>query len=462
MMDAKKPEYPVDSKIVVTVTPDMMNAFLLITAPANGGRTVSYEDVAEELLRNGVRYNINEKLINEAINMKKYDMQIPVAKGRKPVDGTNGLILYHFSSKVDSTPRVDENGFVDYKDISFVRTVTKGTVIANIKLPTEGECGYDVRGVEVRQKPGVPAQFRVGSNTSLTPDRTQIVADEDGCLVFRRGGFDVDLSVVVNGNVDYSTGNVDFIGDVKIKGDVSEGFTVKSKKNIIIYGNAVNATLSAAGDITVKKGLINSTVNCKGTITADFCEHSVINCEGLFTSGNCVMSKVHCGELICKGELSGGDYESMSNITTETAGTKNYVRTHVSAGRLSILSRERVSLQHKLEDAERNIDELTHIIEFLNQMKKNEGKLSEEKELVLGTAVKSRIVKKSDAAKFTKRIADITAELGAAENVSIRIRRIVYPGVVANINDSVLKITDEHRYCVIKLGKDEKAALFTL
>jgi uncharacterized protein (DUF342 family) len=40
-----------------------------------------------------------------------------------------------------------------------------------------------------------------------------------------------------------STGNIYFIGDVKVKGDVKEGFTVVTEGNLDIWGGADNATI---------------------------------------------------------------------------------------------------------------------------------------------------------------------------------------------------------------------------
>ena len=41
---------------------------------------------------------------------------------------------------------------------------------------------------------------------------------------------------VVPGDVDFSTGNIDFIGSVKVMGSVRNGFSVKAEGNVEIMG----------------------------------------------------------------------------------------------------------------------------------------------------------------------------------------------------------------------------------
>lgn len=96
-------------------------------------------------------------------------------------------------------------------------------------------------------------------------------------LVYTNGSFCIEESLLIRGDVDVSSGNIDFIGDIMVKGNVMEGFSVTSKKNVTIFGTVTNGTVTADGDITIKLGSINSKLRSeKGSIKLDFCQNSSV------------------------------------------------------------------------------------------------------------------------------------------------------------------------------------------
>ena len=60
---------------------------------------------------------------------------------------------------------------------------------------------------------------------------------------------------VVNGDVDYSTGNIQFNGNVVINGTVPDGFEVKAEGDIVVMKIAESARLEAGRDIIIKGGV---------------------------------------------------------------------------------------------------------------------------------------------------------------------------------------------------------------
>ena len=214
--------------------------------------------------KNNVKYGLDMDMIKSIAEEKRYSSKLPVARWTPPVNGTDGTITYKFDREVKNAPVEDEHGFVDYKNLGLIRTVHAGDVIAEITMPTDGEPGTDVRGKTLRQILGKKAKYTVGTNTKVTEDGLQIVSSVDGNVNYRGGAFHVDQVVTVAGDVDASVGNITFVGDVVVKGEVMEGFKISSNANIIVAGNVNGATLEADGDIVIKKGCINSHVMAHG------------------------------------------------------------------------------------------------------------------------------------------------------------------------------------------------------
>lgn len=61
-----------------------------------------------------------------------------------------------------------------------------------------------------------------------------LIATMDGHLEYSNGAFYVRPVLEIRGDVDYSTGNIDFIGDVQIAGDVRENFSVRATGSITV------------------------------------------------------------------------------------------------------------------------------------------------------------------------------------------------------------------------------------
>lgn len=448
---------PVDCEISVTVSPNGSEACVTVTPPQNGGAEVTAEAILRKLAELNVTYGIDSEALNALVNDRRYGERVRVARWKPAVNGEDGTITYHYDKKVEIAPVEDEHGFVDYKNLGLVRTVHKGDVIADITLPTQGESGMDVRGKVLRQIVGKKASYAIGTNTELTEDGTRIIASTDGNINYKGNAFTVEQVVTINGDVDASVGNINFVGDVIVKGEVLEGFKISSNANIVVAGNVNGASLEADGDIIIKKGCINSKVVAHGSVTINFCERSDIRCDGTLTSSNFVICDVYCGELVMKGNtggLMGGKYTSLDSVEISSIGTKNYTPTQLTVGDNALLAEERNAVQNEIEKDQKNIGELTMIINFLNEKKKELHSLPEDKEKILGNACRQKILLGVEVSKLNKRVDEINTTLSSRQYLTVGCKGYMYPGVKIIINDAVFKADVEYVRTRIRLGED--------
>ena len=448
---------PVDCVISVTVTSNCSEVYVTADPPENGGREVTVEAILSRLSELKITYGINVEEIKRIANERLYGERILVAQWTPAVNGTDGTISYRFEKQVKIAPVEDDHGFVDYKNLGLIRTVHKGDVIADITLPTEGTPGIDVRGQTLRQIVGKKASYTVGTNTELTEDGTQIIASTDGNINFKGGTFVIDQIVTINGDVDASVGNISFVGDVIVKGEVMEGFRISSNANIVVSGNVNGATLEADGNIVIKKGCINSKVIAHGSVSINFCEHSNIRCDGELSSSNFVICDVYCGSLNVKGTnggLMGGTYTSLSSVEVSNIGTKNYTPTLLTVGDNALLAEEKETVLKSIERSQKTLDDLILVINFLNEKKKELHTLPEEKEVMLGNACRQKILLGVEINKLRKRVDEIDTCLSNRQYLSIGCKGHLYPGVKIIINDAVFKAESEYVRTRIALDED--------
>ena len=448
----------VDCSYDVTVSPGNKEAFVFVKPPSGTGKHVTEEGIKEALKVNNVVFGYRDDMIKMIVNERKYSQKLCVAVAQLPVDGVSGSITYKYAKTVEAAPTENEKGFVDYKDLGLIRIIRAGDVIADITLPTEGEPGIDVRGGKIQQYPGKKAQFSVGTNTKITDDGLHIVAAVDGQLVFKSNAFSVDTTVTINGDVDASVGNINFIGDVIIKGNICEGFKVSSNSNITVSGEVNGATLEAGGNITIKQGCIYSKITCHGNVSALFCERSSINCDGDISAQNYVICDIYCaGELITKasnGSIIGGKYVVLNSLEASNIGSKTYTPTDITLGDNAILADEKTQLEMKIAATQKKIDDLTMIVNFLNEKKKELHKLPEEKEEMLATAVRQRVISNVEIKNSQKRIEEINVYLGTKQQLWVKCKGYIYPGTRVTINDNVFKADMEYAHSMVSIGAD--------
>lgn len=451
---------PVDSSVAVNVLSNGSEAYITVEPPKNGGAEVTEAAIMDALDKNNVKYGLDTDMIKSIVNDKRYSSKLPVARWTPPVNGVDGTITYLFEKETKNLPVEDEHGFVDYKNLGLIRTVHKGDVIAEITMPTEGEPGTDVRGKTLRQIAGKKAKYTVGTNTSVTEDGLQIVSNSDGNINYRGGAFHVDQVVTIAGDVDASVGNITFVGDVVVKGEVMEGFKISSNANIIVAGNVNGATLEADGDITIKKGCINSNVVAHGSVTANFCEYSDIKCDGDLISTNFVVCDVYCGGTITtkgnNGGLLGGKYTCLNSVELSNIGTKNYIPTMLTIGDNALLSEEKEAVQKQIDKVKESLDKVLLIIEFLHNKKKelSPKPLPPDKEEILGTSRRQKVLYNVEINNLNKRIDEINISLANRQYLSVSCKGYIYPGVKIIINDAVFKAESEYVRTKITLGED--------
>ena len=398
----------IHSEVEVSIDPNCTTAFMTISEPAGGGLDVTPEKAMAAIRAKGIAFGVIESAVSEAVEQRRYGENVCVARWKPPVNGVDGTIEYYFKKESTFKPIEDENGNVDYKNLGLVRNIYHGTPIAKITPPTEGTPGTDIMGKPVAQKHGVPAKFSVGKGTELVNDGTEIIASVDGNLVYTNGSFCIEESLLIRGDVDVSSGNIDFIGD-----------------------------------ITIKLGSINSKLRSeKGSIKLDFCQNSSVWAACNVEASSFIGGDVYAGKKLIasgKGILVGGKYTALEDISASVIGSDNYAKTMITLGNNAVLSEEMEGHKHKVAELEDKLDQLGKIVTTLTEMAKV-SKLSPQREQMKVEAMRSRFQIQGEIKRLNNRIAEIETTLERKQNLSISCKKAFYPGVTLRINSYVYPV----------------------
>ncbi len=457
-MEEKQFLPPVDFQIKVEVFPNELVAQIFIEAPKNNGLDVTKDAILEELKKARVSFGLDDALIEDIVSNKWYDKWFAIANGIAPINGENGEVSYLFSEQVDGVPEEDERGFVDYKERGLIRNTIKGTKIALITSPTQGKEGTSVRNRPLKQVVGKEAIIKLGQNTDFNENKSAVIAKENGNLIFKNGAFNIEKTIVIPENVDLTTGNIDFIGEVVVKGDVTEGFTVKGDGGVIVNGTVAHATIVSGKDLTIKHECIGSTITAKGKGLISFAESSKIKCQESLIGEAFMLCDIFCkGEIDVtkgKGLLSGGKIVATENITANIIGTKNFIKTSIYVGNNAILQEEKITFLGKIAEIDKNQASNIQSLEYLKETLSKGFAFTEDKKQLVKTITATFKMNDLKKTRFLSRIEEIDKLLQTKQYIQVICKKELYPGTVISINDSSLKIKQMSQFCSVVLGED--------
>ena len=286
----------------ILISKDQMAAWIYVTPPLNGGTDITEEGIRTLLTQERISVGILEDTIKSIVKDHIYDEALLIARGILARNGIDGSIKDHFERIVQLEFEEDENGSVDFKNQNNIQSVKEGEVICEIIPAIPGEDGKTIEGQKYPcDIKGVPTPAPAGRNTVLTEDGTLLISQKTGHVTFANGKFNVDSLLKISGNIDNSTGNVDYDGDVFISGDVRNGFSVKATGGIDIRGSVEGAQITAVGPITIASGMSG---NGRGTLTSEshikcrYLEHCTVKAAGNVYAESIINSKVESGQDI--------------------------------------------------------------------------------------------------------------------------------------------------------------------
>lgn len=218
----------------------------------------SEEEIKNELLKANVTYGVIGESIKKCTEDKKI-INLLIAEGKLPLDDEEDTIDIKFESDKKNKFLEDKKGRIDYKNIGSVVAVKKGQVIAEKIEGKKGEDGINIKGEVKKHKTTKPMVFRASEGCELQGEN-KIVATKDGKPEVKNGTFLVRPIYEMISDVDLSTGNVKFLGDIVVHGNVKEGMKVEGDSSVSIDGNVEAAEIKAKGDISISGNIILSKV----------------------------------------------------------------------------------------------------------------------------------------------------------------------------------------------------------
>ena len=395
------------------------------------------------------------------------DVEGVVAEWTAPVHGEPARIEWcagfepaeQLAAEAEAGPCSAADGVDHYNRVRRIK-VAAGEVVGRVVPPGEGTDGRDVCGRSV------PANR--GRKLALQPDESvQVEADgsiralKEGVLSLARLRIAVVDAMDVEGAVDFSTGNIDFVGSVKVKDGVRDNFTLKATGDVRVGGLVEAANLVVGGDCSCPRGVaargsghvlvdgsmesayLNGVVGrIRGSLAI---EREIVGCE-LLVGGDVLAERA----AIVGGTLVVGGALRAASIGTE-AGARTVLRIGglpielAKAARINELARELGKRVAPLEDRQFGITS------------KGGKATAAERESLTELAFEIAEVRRRLQLLELKR-RELLVEAGSARVVRVDVGRAIHAGTVILVGNREARINSTIKG-PLTLGWDENRNL---
>ncbi len=361
------------------ITADFLAAFLIKTDQFDKRCTV--KDIKDILIDKDIISGVvTDPMIISFLKSPVFkEKPFRIAKGIVPVQGEDAKIDFFFETEHLKAGGVDMDGQIDFKDRGIIPQVEKDMVLA-IKTPMiEAEPGKNIYGETVSVEPVCDIQIKAGKGTQFSKNNLQVSAAVKGHPKISHGGeICVQEEYIIDGDVDYETGHIDYEGNIHIKGSINSGFKVRGNN---IKANAIDdGIIDAQGNIKISDGINSGKILVNGDLSATFIHKSHISCVGdvvvkkeiidatIENRGRCTMEA---------GKIISSKITSKMGVFVKNIGTEKGKPSTIRVG-LDIFSEKELQ-ENKISIA--NFNEALE--DMIAKQNKNEKKREEIEETIL-------------------------------------------------------------------------------
>ena len=344
----------------VWITGDGMRACYLNLPLVSGSSPPSYDDLQGTLRAAGVTYGIDDGAVSSlceslAAGAEKRIL-VPLASGRPvpaPKDPTPEFTFPHQSQVGAIRP----DGSIDFRERALFPSVEKDQLLVEFSPPEPGTPGQTVREEEVPAPDPLEVELVAGENCRVEEGDggIRIYSETDGGAsvqtvqtptqtgMLDRYTVAVRPVAQISGDINYNTGNIDFKGNVEIRGSVTRGFSVKATGDVTVSDTVeAGAEVTSGGDVTVRQGIVGSETRVKasGNVLVKFIQEAQIDAGANVVVG----SYIHGANVKAGGKLNvegrggsgggivGGEVSALQGIVSRNLGSERSASTQVAAG----------------------------------------------------------------------------------------------------------------------------------
>lgn len=436
-MGATNQESKPASKTEIRITESGLEAYVYISPVI--GEEYTIEELKRALAEKKVVFGIKEDILESMVQNKTFFIEELIAEGIEAQQGIDGYFEYLFETNVDIKPKILKDGSADYRSMGEIPTVEEGAELVRYIPATKGKDGVTVTGDTIVGINGKELQALNGKGFVLSEDKRLYTAAITGQPTLLNNKLIISNVFTVEGDVTIATGDLNFSGDIIIRGNVLTGSKVKALGNITVDGHVEAAQLIAGRDIILKNGMQGGgkgSLEAGKDVCGKFFEQVTIYAKGN-VSANAIMNCTIVSEesIIVSGKLGvivGGSVSALRRIEATLIGNMAEVKTCIKVGtegdlyaKLTVIEEQLKVISTELEKYKIGVQKIEMILQ-----KQDDTKFREKKMQIM----RLKIEKEAEMTELIKEKSKLLNIMEKVTDSKITINKSIYAGVQMSIN----------------------------
>lgn len=454
MFDRRLQIIPViyDAAIDIQLDNLYMSAKAVVFPAHPTGKTLVKKMLDDALAVSRIQFGLIQSVVDDVIKTSSSSSEVyevEIARGILPVEGTDGKVEFLIDLEENLRPKIDAHGNADFRNISLIKAVEDDMPLARLVPPTKGKPGKNLYGSQTTVIDGKEAKLPVGSGTKISPSNPNVlIAATKGSARLSNGLVEITECLVIQGSVDFSSGNINYPKTVKIEGDIKSGFSVDVGGDLEVTGIIEDAKVNVGGKVLIRAGFMgngNGVIEARDTVGLAYLRNQTVRSrKDVMISGESINSKIYArGTIDVRGStlgIVGGTTSARHEIICESAGNETGVKTLLEVGIDFALIEERFKTEEKLKELSASRIKIdTHLGKLL-RIKKIKKILPDKETEVLQKLIEMRAKVGNQLSILDERLSLIKGKLSEIGQSQITIKRTIWPGVVIKIGEFSVNI----------------------
>lgn len=297
---------------------------------------ITEEYILKKMEEKGIKAGILPNKVKQLVEESLFNKSYVVAEGKYAGKGTEGHYEFLFDENKDQNkPVIRPDGSIDYSTQR--ELTTEGAKIAIYYPAVQGTFGYTIFATVIGPVPvkDLPALHLKG----VEKRENEYYATTNGQILYSqyRNELHVINELEVNGNCGYGTGDINFSGDVHIKGDVMSGVRIYADGNIVIDGVVEGAYIEAGKSIILRNGvhgMEKAKIIAGDSVIANFIDQAQVEAVESIIADSIINCNCYTKGTVCatgkNGMILGGHTRSERSIEANYISNEQGVKTQIS------------------------------------------------------------------------------------------------------------------------------------
>lgn len=394
---------------ILDISPDRMSASLTVFKDSK--HVYTYKEILLYLKQNRIIYGIDMNVVRKIASGECYNEDVIIAKVTPCVNGINGHFEFTFDPSPHKKPIVLDDGSVDYNTLGKLQLVDKDQLLATYHPMKQGTNGKNIFGEVLKAKSSHDLPPLKLINVRYDEESMKYYSLMEGKVSIMGKAIRVTPVLEIQGDLDAITGNVEFHGDVHVKGNVFSNAVINTTGNITIDGHVETATLIAGKNIVLRNGMQGSgigRIKCGGDLMAKFIEQTTIEAGGDVKTNAILNCEVSSGKSVIvtgsRGSIVGGKVTAVESVNANTIGNSAGIATKIVVGletdfktEMNILENNISDYESKLNDAAKNLERTTYKMNTSNDPSLKNDRLAYMREKILNQGKLNELINKRNS-----------------------------------------------------------------